>query len=200
MNRARTARWSTCLFASAITGCAAPLDAPSAYIDEQFLCGEEHTAEFDALVANCRNGNLAGGKCAGVGSVAIDLPTQQAIIDSEFDIATYEPDPRDPVMRSMSIRGVSPYFVFRLSLGVTTPSLSAGGTTAKSDEHCVRPAVGSATVGLEVRGSSDTLAFRLSSCTINARDGLRVTYSGDLVRGGTMKACVYIVPGADLVP
>ena len=185
---------SICLSAISLAGCAAPLNAPSAYEGERFLCGEEHANEFDALVAECLEANLRGGACEGVASVKVDLTSQHAVVDSPLTSANYGPDPRDPVMRAMGVRGVSPYFAYHVNMGITTASLTAGNVTSEADEICVRPPIGSSAVGIEVRGSSDTLAFRLTSCTVNARDGLRITFSGDIVRGGTMNACAYIVP------
>jgi hypothetical protein len=181
------------LAATVLVGCAAPLEAPSAYVGERFLCRPEHAVEFDALVDDCRRADLRDGSCDGVASLKVDLTTQHAIIDSQLQIADYSPDPRDPIMRSLGGEGKSPYFNFHLSLGITTDSLSAGGETSPALEACRRPPVGSSTIGFDVRGASDTLAFNMTSCEVSDADGLRLTYGGDIVRGGTLEVCLFVL-------
>jgi hypothetical protein len=189
------------LWAVSIMSCTEPIEAPSAYAGERFLCEEQDAAQFEALVTDCRRrADLRAGSCIGVASLKVDFLAQHAVVDSDLTAADYGPDPRDPVMRSSAATGSSPYFNYRLSLGLTTDSLTAEGVTAQADEACRRPGAGSATASFDVRGSSDTLAFGLTSCEVNARDGIRLRYSGTIVRGGSVDVCVFMHPTRDVVP
>jgi len=195
MSRADMVRWSIGVSLMFIVSCVAAVDAPSAYSTEHFLCGDEHAAEFDALVRDCQNDDLGGGSCKGVASLKASIGQQHGVVDAQLFEATVTRDPSEPGSRGVDARGRSPYYNFNLNLGITTDTLADSDVISESSEVCrgvIRGASRSLT--FEARGSSDVQVFRITSCTVKAPDGAYIAFSGDFVRGGSVEACAYVLP------
>jgi hypothetical protein len=172
-----------------IGGCAAPLEAPSAYRDERYLCGPEHAAAFDAWASTCREDYLAGGSCLGIASMKGESSGEPFVIDSTLD-RSYVPEYVHPtVLELLSPAGTSPYFDFRLSL--TNLRLE---TTAESSPVCRSDL---SLFNLEARGGSINLVMKIETCEIERRsEGLDVAFSASFVRGGFIDACMFLLPQA----
>lgn len=95
-----------------LVGCSDPVDAPSAYTDEAFLCGEAATAERDARTAACRQDD----QCRGWLSFRGDLQQQRVSVDSPLLLATLEVARFADVglvRTAIKLHGESPYFALR---------------------------------------------------------------------------------------
>jgi hypothetical protein len=169
------------------SGCAAPLEAPSAYRDERYLCGQEHAAAFDVWANTCREDYLAGGSCVGVASMKGESAGEPFVIDSTLD-RSYVPENMHPtVLELLSPAGTSPYFTFRIS--VTNLRLE---TTAESSGACRSDL---SLFNMEARGGSINLVMKIETCEIEQRSGgLDVAFSASFVRGGFIDACMFLLP------
>jgi hypothetical protein len=97
-------------------GCAAPLEAPSAYGEERYLCGQEHASEFDAWASACTEVYNASRSCLGVASMKGVSAGEPFAVDSNL-VASYVPsDTPFMGLEYISADGASPYFGFSLSL------------------------------------------------------------------------------------
>src|SRR5690349_13405905 len=100
-------RWTSAWFMS-LAACASPLDAPSAYIGERFLCTPENAAEFQALSSMCRETYLLDGSCAGFASMKGQLGGQPFVVDGPLVDAFYVYDAAHPTTVSgVTARGSS---------------------------------------------------------------------------------------------
>src|SRR5688500_13881476 len=125
-------RLKSALFIS-VVGCAAPLEAPSAYTGERFLCGEEHAAEFAALSSTCRDAYLSDGSCEGFASLKGEFDAQPFVVDTPLFQSFYEFDETRPLTPlTATARGRSPYFTFRLSLEGLTNQTTESGTVCQA--------------------------------------------------------------------
>jgi hypothetical protein len=171
-----------------VAGCATPLEAPSAYSSERFLCGPEHAAAFAALSSACRETYLRDGSCEGFASLKGEIDGQPFVVDGPLFETSYESDetrPRTPL--GVNARGSTPYFAFRISI-------SDLARTITTESGTVLPATGSGLFGIEVRGSSNLQTMHVNSCEIEPLpDGIYVAWSANFARGGTIDVCSYLI-------
>jgi hypothetical protein len=170
-----------------VAGCATPLEAPSAYTGERFLCGPEHAAEFAALSSACREAYLLDASCEGFASLRGEFEAQPFVVDTTLAQSFYEFDetlPTTPL--SVNARGHSPYFTFRLSIDGLTEE------TGESGAVCQAP--GAKLIGVEVRGSSSQKTLSLKTCEIERLpDGIYFAVSATFVReAGSLDMCAYL--------
>jgi hypothetical protein len=170
-----------------LAGCASPLEAPSAYASERFLCEPQDSAEFDAQVSGCRESQLRDGSCVGFVSMKGNLDGQFFVTDAPLFEARYEYDETKPnVVRSVMIRARSPYFTFRFSTENLTKETTESGTVCRT--------IGANLFNLEARGSSynETLVFK--DCELGPRaDGFYFSFAANVVAGGNVDACTYLI-------
>ena len=171
-------------------GCVEPLEAPSAYASESFLCGAERAAEWNAFVADCNERHRIDGSCPGVVSFRGDLEGEPFVASSRVFVASISYNLADPtVVREISCDGYSPYFKFRIS------------SEAFRDPPSGPPGVCSSTsvnlFGLEVRGSSAIERMTFQTCEFaSTAGGIRFSFSGRFARSGFLDACAHFPPGA----
>lgn len=114
---ARHTRWATALLA---VGCGDPLDAPSAYEDQVFLCEASASEERAARTATCR---LATG-CAGWVSFRGVLQDQLVTVGSPLlaaELSVVEAPSLGPVREEIRLRAESPYFRLRWAFSELPP-------------------------------------------------------------------------------
>ena len=174
-----------------VLGCAAPLEAPSAYTNERFLCAPQHAAEWDALVSACNERYASDRSCPGVASLRGEADGQAFVTDEPLIDAEYEYDATKPTsVGTLALTGRSPYFAFRLSADGLTVE-----TTPGSPSRCVSGST--ALFGLEVRGTSALRRTNFRTCEVTpSASGLDVAFSGTFVVGGFLDGCVHFPPEA----
>jgi hypothetical protein len=182
-----------CIGASLLVlSCGAPLDAPSAYTSERFLCAPEHTAEWNALVSACNERSGRDRSCPGVASFRGETDGEAFVTDEPLVDASYEYDATTPTsVVNLRLNGRSPYFGLNLSVDRVTVE-----TTPGSPSRCV--AGSSALFGLEVRGSSTVRRVNFRTCEFTSSpSGVDVAFSGTfVVGGGSLDACIHFPPEA----
>jgi hypothetical protein len=173
-----------------VLGCGAPLDAPSAYASERFLCAAEHAAEWDARVSACDESYSSDRSCPGVASLRGEIGGETFVTDEPLVRAVFEYDATAPTSAgNLSLRGRSPYFVFNLSADVAVE------TTPGSPPRCLPGSSG--LFGLEVRGSSALRRTNFTTCEMISSDrGKDVTFSATFVVGGSLEGCAHFPPEA----
>jgi hypothetical protein len=100
-----------------LTGCASPLDAPSIYDSETFLCAPDQADRFRVELERCRNEYDRDGSCGGLVSFTGRLYDQPLVVDSRFDVSRFEDLLRPDGVRirdQVKLSGISPYFRFRV--------------------------------------------------------------------------------------
>jgi len=183
-------RWISAWLVS-VAGCATPLEAPSAYAGERFLCGSEHAAEFQELSAACREAYLGDRSCEGYASLKGESDGQPFVVDAPLFGTYYAFGATGPAYAlTVSADGLSPYFSFRLQLyGLTREVTESGVIVCQTVEARL--------FGIEVRGASDQQAMNLNTCEIERlMDGVYVSFSARLARGGNIDACAYVIDKA----
>ena len=176
-----------CIALTPLGGCAAPLEAPSAYRDERYLCAPQDAAEFAALAETCKEDYSRGGSCFGVASLKGDIAGEPFVAESNLS-SSYVPDETRPnSLPVMHARARSPYFAFYISMtNLHTEQVADSSPVCRSDVSLF---------GIEVRGASATHKIELASCEIEPlSDGFYVAFSGHYARGGAMDACLYLFP------
>jgi len=170
----------------AAAGCATPLEAPSAYAGERFLCGPEQAAEFRVLSAGCREAYLSDRSCEGFASLKGESDGQPFVVDAPLFGSFYQYNETGPTTGlTVNATGLSPYFAFRLQLYGLTREATEAGIVCRTAEARL--------FGIEVRGSSDQQAMALLTCDFERpEDGVYVSFSAKLARGGPLEACMYL--------
>jgi len=171
-----------------LTGCVAPVDAPSAFSTEHYLCEGENLALFDAMVEQCRDEMHQGAPCAGVMSLRGVVDSQAVVADSRVTRVFFadEPTGNGNRMRAIDVTGVAPYFSMRITL-----------YGFEADEGRV-PALPLApprdVVNFEARGANylSQIVDQIRVVEVNERDEMRAKVSGRLTRGGTVDMCFHL--------
>jgi len=164
--------------------CAAPLDAPSAYTGERFLCAPEHAAEWDAHVSACSAQYRTDRSCPGVTSIRGELNGEIFVADSRVSIASYEYDPTKPTSLGYTrFDGASPYFKFGWS--------TEGLTMETTPPLC--PAAGTSLFEMAARGSSNLQRMNFDSCEFTrSTSGLYLAYRARFTVGGFVEGCAQL--------
>ena len=193
-DRANPISWCIALSLICVVGCETPIDAPSAYTGEQFLCGDEQAAEFDGRVAQCREANLRDKSCAGFVSLKGDIDSRHVVVDSTVFDSTYLGNgwvtSDGAILWQLNFKASSPYFAFRMT--VSGMPLDEG--TRELPGAC-RDNQGFLYV--EVRGGSDLFPMYFSSCDLKLRtpeEEMRVAFSASLGGRGSATGCFHVFP------
>jgi hypothetical protein len=170
-----------------VAGCATPLEAPSAYSDERYLCEPQDSAEFDAQMVACRDTRLRGGSCAGFVSMRGEIGEQPFVVESPLFESFYIYDETKPnALQTLAVSAQAPYFNFRLTSERVTRVTTDAGTICQT--------LGANLFTLEVRGSSHNQALIAKQCDFNRRaDGLFYSFSARIALGGNLEACTYLL-------
>jgi hypothetical protein len=192
MTQTDQVRWWVTLLLTCVAGCATPLDAPSAYTNEQFLCGAEQATEFDNQVERCREANLRDGSCSGIASLKGSLDSHSLVIDSTVSHAEHsdrsgKSDGNGGELTETRLLGRTPYFSFTLS--VLGRPLDPG--TQEASGVCLR-----GFFAVEARGGNDNMPIYLSTCDLKLRTPreMWMVFSGDVRLRGNLDGCFYIFP------
>jgi hypothetical protein len=186
----RSTTFVRCLSASLLAvGCADPLEAPSAYTGERFLCGSESAAEWNALVSTCVEQNRTERSCRGVTSVRGEHNGESFVADSRLSRAAYQYDAMQPTtLGRTEFAGESPYFKFIWS----TEGLKMDRTPGTS-LNCLNAST--SLFNMEVRGSSNLLRMNFRSCEFAESAGsLDLGFSATFAAGGFLDGCVHMTP------
>jgi hypothetical protein len=175
----------------ALPRCAEPIDAPSAFTEEQFLCDAEHIDAFNALVAACRDTRAQSGSCAGYLSFRGTVDSQPVVLDS----VVTKVDNQFPVFQGVRQNGLivwssAPYFDIRFSLvdRIKPGSLQLAAAGESNVDF----------VDIVARGGNYLTNWSNETRTIEiaTEEELRFTFSTDLSRGGHLDGCLDIFPPA----
>jgi hypothetical protein len=178
------------------THCADPIDAPSAFSAERYVCGPEHAAEFDALVEECRVLRQTS-VCRGVLSFRGDIDSEDVTLDTRITSASIGDWPGgDPnFARTVSVLASSPYFSIKLDMNylAVPPRRSVSGLLPDdcgSFEGLTVPCV---IFNFEARGGNYFSALLNVERVMELEQypDLRVSFSGDLGRGGRVEGCFH---------
>jgi hypothetical protein len=193
-DRANPISWCIALSLICVVGCETPIDAPSAYTGEQFLCGDEQAAEFDSQVGRCREASLRDGSCSGIVSLKGAVDAQPIVIDSTAGKVTYveksgRSDGSGGELSELKVYARSPYFEFILTL--LSKPLDLG--TGEAPGMCRDP---TGFFSIEARGGSDFVPMYFSSCELKLRtpQEMRVIFSAQLRNRGDLDGCFHIFP------
>jgi hypothetical protein len=186
--------WWVTLSLTCVAGCATPIDAPSAYADQQFLCGAEKAAEFDHQVERCREASLRDGSCSGIVSLNGVLDTYQVVIDATVTQATYsektgKSDGSGGELSETRVLGHAPYFSFTLS--VLSRPLDPGIQEAPGVCRDLR-----GFLAIEARGGNDNMPMYYSTCDLKLRTPQEIwmVFSADVRLRGNLEGCFHIFP------
>jgi len=168
--------------------CAAPLEAPSAFESERFLCGEENRAEFEALLDACHADHSANASgCQGVLSMRGDIDSQAVVLDASVSRINYG---INHVLGTIPTRFVvyfeAPYFTGRLDM-----------QPESTEEGPVAGGLSSSTyLNLEARGGNYLSSVEQPSYAFELQtlDEVRGSLSGELGRGGFIETCFHLFP------
>jgi hypothetical protein len=121
----------------AIAGCAMPVENPSVYDAQRFLCAEEHDGALRDAIEDCRNDFERDESCAGVLSFAGELEGEPITVESRLLSSEFIDQRLDgegsEIRQELKLSGRSPYFHFTLSW------LDLGGDlTGGADERTLR--------------------------------------------------------------
>jgi hypothetical protein len=109
--------WLGAAIVLVLEGCASPLDAPSIYESELFLCAPDQADRFRVELERCRNEYQRDGSCGGLVSFTGRLYEQPLVVDARFDVSRFEDLLRADGVRirnEVKLSGISPYFRFRV--------------------------------------------------------------------------------------
>lgn len=110
------------------SGCTSGFDTESAFSEEEYLCGSESVAEWQAAVDTCRDAFDLDESCLGVISFRGELQGVAVVMDATLDATHFQNLIRTnfTLTRSeISLVGFAPYFGFELtidSIGGVIPS------------------------------------------------------------------------------
>ena len=186
-----------------LTGCADPLDGPSAYETQRFLCTEERQSEWLDLVEECESQRAFDGSCGGVVSFTGVLQGQPYTVESllkSSDVTDVRTPENDLIRSSLTMIGASPYFNFRLTFTGLGGALSEAGfpeaprtlALVRNDTAAI---VSNEQVQFELRlntrGASLELRSGSGEAIVREQTGERehVRVSAELDQGGTLDGC-----------
>jgi hypothetical protein len=184
----------------ALAGCVAPLEAPSAFDDQQYLCDPGHADAWRARIESCRDAFAADGSCLGVISLRGILDNENVVMDSPVTrlVITDTPNRDGVVVRDYFVSGRAPYFDFSLDLTgfAVPPAHSANGIIIATATCNPDPGTDlvcfNGVLNIEVRGGTELL--RLQTLVRNIRvetvSELEFNFSSDLARGGNLSGCL----------
>jgi hypothetical protein len=173
-----------------LTGCLEPVSAPPAFSEESYLCDAEHTAEFDAILEQCRDAHRRDGSCTGLVSFRGTIDSQSVVLDAPTTrVVLSEPSiSGTTVRREMTVWASAPYFAFRFSfVNVAMPAPEvAGGTSANSNFDFIN---------LEARGGNYLSAWihQVRDIKVLSPDEIAFTFSTDLLLGGHLDGCLDVL-------
>jgi hypothetical protein len=187
--------WAIGFALTVVAGCAPPLDAPSAFEDEEYLCDPAHAAQWQQRIGDCRAAYQRDGSCPGVISFRGLVEAQSVVIDSPVTKVNFTDIPRGDgtIDRAYFIFGASPYFLFSYDLQQfdAPPGMSRSGIFVADPCTTVNTMCFSAILNIEARGG--TALLRMSTLVrnvlIETPQELEITFAGDLDRGGNVAGC-----------
>jgi hypothetical protein len=173
-----------------LTGCQEPIAAPSAFSEERYLCDAEHRAEFDAIVARCRDDHLRDASCSGIISFRGTIDSQEVVLDSPTTMVVRPERITPGGIKTDGLRfwATAPYFEFRLTIADTSapstqPSSDAGSIGSNFDF-----------IDLRARGGNYLTAWTNETRDIQllTPSEVRFAFTTDLLRGGHLEGCLDI--------
>lgn len=183
--------------AVSLAHCANPIDAPSAFSAERYLCGPEHAAEFEAFLQDCRTRGQSE-VCNGILSLRGTIDSEEVVIDTWVDRATPSDWPGDRgTARAMELLAASAYFNIKLDVHyLAVPPLTS--YSGELPENCsAQPELTFAPcmiLNLEARGGNFLSGVATSVRTIELETAteMRASFSGEFARGGHIDGCFHI--------
>jgi hypothetical protein len=103
----------------AVAGCAMPVENPSVYEAQRFLCAEEHAGALQDAIEDCRDDFERDESCAGVLSFTGQLEGEPITVESRLassEVLDLRSDGEGSEIREeLKLSGSSPYFHFTIS-------------------------------------------------------------------------------------
>ncbi len=183
-----------------LTACLSPLDAPSAFSDQVYLCGAENAALEDAALAQCRDTDA---QCEGVVSFRGTVDAQPVTVGSPITHSGITDVGRadGTTSREIFVFGLAPYFTFSFDLPgfEAPPGHTASGlfvpvegvcSTMTNQTPCEHPVL-----NLEARGGTylSIINGLVRDIQIETADDLQVYFTGELARGGNVEGCFHLL-------
>ena len=179
-----------------LAGCLSPLQAPSAFSSEVYLCDAENAAALQASIDDCQQRYAQTQSCHGIVSWRGTVDSQSVVVESDIGDARISDTPRSDgsISRELALYGSAPYFTFSIDIrefGVPGKSTTGPVLTAE----CVSPDTAkSCNVGilnLEARGGTylSPINSLVRDVQVDTTAELRVGFSGALARGGSIEGC-----------
>ena len=168
-----------------VSGCTEPIDAPSAFSDEHYLCDAEHLADFDAQVATCRK----AGSCLGYLSFRGLVDSQVVVVDAPVTLVKTirKPELNASIANGMVIGAASPYFGVRMTFhDLVVPGVGAASNGVEGSGYDA--------ITLEARGGNSSSNWNNSARTIQlfTTEEDRFSFSADLAKNGHLEGCLDI--------
>ena len=177
-------------------GCVSPLQAPSAFSGERYLCDEKSAPEWEARLEACRATYAQDGSCLGVISMRGVIDAQSVVVDSPVTGLTITDTPRSDgtISRAVFITALSPYFRFSFDLpGFHDPGHNTSGFVQPASCTALAGVVPcfAGVLNIEARGGTylSELSTLLQNIKVDTADELRVAFAADIVRGGDLTGC-----------
>jgi hypothetical protein len=164
--------------------CVEPLEAPSAYAEQRYLCTEEYAGERAALIERCREAFLRDRSCAGVVSFRGNLQSVPVVVESLAETGAFAHlDSGVPGFR-IFVTGRSPYFVYEVKVS----DLLDGPGIRRKD------------MGSDLRLNSRQATYRgmmttfISQVELDTPDEVKFTLSSRLSTNDTFEGCFHLFP------
>jgi hypothetical protein len=167
-----------------IAACASPIDAPSAYEGEQYLCDDSHAALWSAEVEACRSAHADDGSCAAAMSFRGVIDKQAVVMSMRASMGTIidDIDSAGAPIRGVRVVGPTPYF--RCSLTYSFVRRGQSGV----------PVSNTSNLNLEARGGNYLVGLveKEHAILVDTDEEFAFTTKSDLARGGYFEGCFHL--------
>lgn len=182
--------------AHGLAHCASPVEAPSAFGAERYVCGAENAAEFEALLEECRTPGQSE-VCNGVLSLRGTIDSEEVVLDTWVKSAIPADWPGEPgIARTLEVLAASPYFNIKLDVfylavpPLPSPSGQLPMNCATEPELLFAPCM---IINLTARGGNYFSGVEnvVRTIELESTSEMRASFAGDLARGGHLEGCFH---------
>jgi hypothetical protein len=167
-----------------VAGCASPIDAPSAYEGQQYLCDEAHAASWDARVEACRSAHAVDGSCAAAVSFRGNIDHHDVVGSMQADVGTFigDVDSSGVPIRMLHVAGPTPYFRLAITYGFFLRGQPG------------RPAGNISNMNLEARGGNYLVGLieKEHAILVDTDEEFAFSVASNLSRGGSFDGCLHL--------
>jgi hypothetical protein len=166
--------------------CVEPLDAPSAYAEQRYLCTEAYASERAAVVERCREAYLRDRSCGGLVNFIGNIQSIPLVVESLASSASFEYRVSDTgvLELNMHAEGRTPYFEYTTKISNLLDGDRITTTTTGND---LRLNSLNATYRAQIR----KFTFQLQ---LDTPDELAYTLSTRMTTNDTLEGCFHLFP------